>query len=140
PATSGGVNGYGYVATGTIPTVYKLTPDGKVKGSYRPKNDRKGDDKQKRSIGLPDAGFLNSPLVTEDAVYIGDLGGYVYALARSDGKERWKVDTRSKPFPGAHSSNCIFSSPILVGGKLIVAGGGFEHGVAATPGNKGCTG
>src|SRR5262245_5486485 len=30
------VNGYVYFATETTPTVYKLSPDGKVKWSYRP--------------------------------------------------------------------------------------------------------
>jgi len=104
--------------------------------SYVPKNDRKEDAKPKQSFGLPDGGFMNSPLVTEDTVYIGDIGGHLYALNRADGKERWKVDTRAKPFPKAHTSNCIFAAPILAGGKLIVAGGGFEHGVAAAPGQQ----
>jgi glucose dehydrogenase len=134
------VNGHVYFGTATIPTVYKLSPDGKLKWSYVPKNVRKGEAGQRRGFGLPQEGFINSPLVTEDTVYACDLGGYIYALNRSDGKERWKVDTRSPPFPKAHPSNCIFAAPVVINGKLIIAGGGFEHGVAAEPGNKGCTG
>lgn len=132
------VNGYVYFATAIMPAVYKLTPDGKVKWTYTPKNVRKA--QFKTNSGVPDSGFLNSPLVTDDTVYVADIGGYVYALNRSDGKERWKVDTRSAPFPGAHASNCVCAAPVLVHGKLIVGGGAFEHGYAAMPGNKGCTG
>ena len=55
--------------------------------------------------------FINAALVTGDTVYFGDIGGTIYALDRPTGRERWKIDTRARPFPGAHSSNCIFSSP-----------------------------
>jgi glucose dehydrogenase len=64
----------------------------------------------------------------------------IYALDRQTGQERWKVDTRARPFPGAHASNCVFLAPILAEGKIVVAGGGFEHAVAAFPTNTGCTG
>ena len=60
-------------------------------------------------FGLPTAGFLNAALVTSDTVYVGDIGGTIYALDRATGKERWKIDTRATPFPGAHPSNCIFA-------------------------------
>jgi glucose dehydrogenase len=133
------VNGYVYFGTATLPTVYKLTPDGKVKWSYtNPDAGKKS--KEAPSFGIPDAGFFNSPLVMKDSVYVNDVGGWIYALMRSSGKERWKVNTRAKPFPGAHSSNCIFSSPILADGKLIVAGGGYEHAVATNPKHRCCTG
>jgi glucose dehydrogenase len=133
------VNGYVYFGTETTPTFYKLTPDGKVRWTYR------NPDHAKRnpfagSFGLPTSGFMNAALVTNDTVYVGDLGGTIYALNRETGKERWKIDTRAKPFPGAHSSNCIFAAPILAEGKVIVAGGGFEHGVALDPRTKCCTG
>src|SRR5262249_52929545 len=70
----------------------------------------------------------------------GDVGGFIYALSRADGKERWKINTRAKPFPGAHPSNCLFAAPILADGKLIVAGGGYEHLVATHPKPRCCTG
>jgi glucose dehydrogenase len=132
------VNGHVYFGTATFPTVYKLTPDGKVKWSYQNPDGRKGDKAPR--YGVPDAGFLNSPLVTNDTVYIADVGGFIYALARGDGKERWKIDTRAKPFPGAHESNCLFAAPVLADGKVIVAGGGFEHAVALNPKHRCCTG
>jgi len=105
------VNGYVYFATATTPTVYKLTPDGKLKWSYRPTAGKRG--KTGATFGVPDSGFLNSPLVTGDTVYAADAGGMIYAIDRATGKERWVVDTRAKPFPGAHSSNCLFAAPIL---------------------------
>lgn len=134
------VNGYVYFGTETTPTVYKLTPDGQVKWTYRDPDAGKRAPSAPAASGLPTSGFINAPLVTNDTVYIGDLGGMIYALDRATGKERWKIDTRSKPFLGAHPSNCIFAAPILAEGLVVVAGGGYEHAVAARPGNRGCTG
>lgn len=131
------VNGHVYFGTATLPAVYKLTPSGRLKWMYTPKGAPK---EVTPTAGLPDSGFANSALVTADSVYIGDVGGVVYALRRDDGKERWVVNTRAKPFPGAHSSNCIFSAPVLADGKLLIAGGGFEHAVAADPKHPCCTG
>jgi glucose dehydrogenase len=133
------VNGHVYFATATLPTVYKLTPNGKLKWSHSPKSAPKKLTDQVPA-GLPSSGFLNSPLVTADTVYIADVAGVIYALDRATGKERWVVNTREKPFPGAHTSNCIFAAPILADGNLIVAGGGFEHLLATMPGHKCCTG
>jgi hypothetical protein len=131
------VNGHVYFGTETTPTFYKLTPDGKVKWAYRPPSRPL---LAAISFGLPTAGIINAALVTNDMVYFGDMGGVIYALDRATGNERWKVDTRAEPFPGAHSSNCVFSSPILAEGLVVVGGGAFEHAVAATPWNRGCTG
>lgn len=136
------VGGNVYFGTGTLAAFYKLTPAGKVAWVYR------DPDLAKRALrggggflfGLPTSGFLNAALVAGDSVFVGDVGGMIYALDERTGKERWKLDTRVKPFPGAHPSNCVFASPILAEGKLIVAGGAFEHGVAADPTNTGCTG
>jgi glucose dehydrogenase len=135
------VNGYVYFGTETFPAFYKLTPDGKVKWVYRHK------DAAKRrphagapAFGLPTAGFINAALVTGDSVYVGDAGGFIYALDRATGAERWVIDTRARPFPSAHPSNCIFAAPILAEGKVVMAGGAFEHAVAANPLNTGCTG
>jgi polyvinyl alcohol dehydrogenase (cytochrome) len=133
------VNGHVYFGTATLPAVYKLSPDGKLKWSYSNPDAGKKTGKE-ASFGVPDSGFLNSPLVTKDTVFINDVGGWIYALVRSTGKERWKVNTRAKPFPGAHPSNCLFAAPILADGKLIVAGGGYEHAVAANPRHRCCTG
>jgi glucose dehydrogenase len=85
-------------------------------------------------------GILASALVNEDTVFFGDIGGWFYALDRAAGTERWKLNARGKEFPGAHLINCFFASPILVDGKLIVAGGTLEQVVAAFPGYRGCTG
>ncbi|MFO0878951.1 MAG: PQQ-binding-like beta-propeller repeat protein [Gemmataceae bacterium] len=136
------VNGHVYFGTaGFLPTFFKLTPQGKVRWSYRnPGAGKLSKDRPARS-GVPDAGFLTSPLVTTDTVYVGDVGGYFYALDRATGKERWKVDTRNpRSFRGGHSSNCIFASPILADGKIILAGGGYEHGLALDPQHQCCTG
>src|SRR5207248_2576841 len=70
---------------------------------------------------------------TDDSVYFGDLAGVLYCLDRFTGKEKWKVDTKAKDFPDAHPYNCMFASPIMADGKLIVAGGAFEHAAGASP-------
>jgi glucose dehydrogenase len=133
------VNGHVYFGTETTPTFYKLAPDGTVKWAFRPKP-RALLSRLYVAPGLPIAGFMNAALVTEGTVYVGEMGGMIYALDRRTGQERWKIDTRAEPFPGAHSSNCVFSAPILADGFVIIAGGGFEHAVAASPQNRGCTG
>ena len=134
------VHGYVYFGTLTSPTFYKLTPDGQVKWAYRNPEQAKKKPEWGAAAGLPTEGFMNAALVTKDTVYVGDLGGTIYALNGATGKERWKLDTRVAPCPGAHSSNCIFAAPILAGDKVVVAGGGFEHGVAADPRHACCTG
>jgi polyvinyl alcohol dehydrogenase (cytochrome) len=135
------VRGHVYFGTETSPTFYKLTPDGKVKWAYRnPDHEKRKPDQPPPAAGLPTFGFLNAALVTQDTVFVGDLGGTIYALDRATGKERWKLDTRSGPFPGAHPSNCIFAAPILAEGRVVVAGGGYEHSVGADPRQNCCTG
>jgi polyvinyl alcohol dehydrogenase (cytochrome) len=143
------VDGYVYFGTATDPAFYKLAPDGTLRWSYR--NPAYGK-KQARSLARlgQDSfnarflaafnGVFSSALVTRDAVFFDDTGGWIYALDRGSGAERWKVDTRSKEFPGAHPLNVFFASPILADGKLIVAGGAIEQVVAAFPGYKGCNG
>jgi glucose dehydrogenase len=134
------VNGHVYFGTATLPAVYKLAPDGSVKWIYRNPDHAKLGSAPGSGYSLPKSGFLNSALVTGDTVFVNDIAGTIYALDRMTGKERWKIDTRNSPFPGAHSSNCIFSAPVLADGKILIAGGGFEHGVGANPANKCCTG
>jgi polyvinyl alcohol dehydrogenase (cytochrome) len=144
------VDGYVYFGTATDPTFYKLTPDGKIRWSYsnpaygkkppkpepRPKGDRPRNTRFQSSV----QGILISALVTSDTVYFGDLGGWIYALDRTTGAERWKVSTRAKEFPGAHPLNVLFASPILADGKVIIGGGSLEQVVNAFPLYRGCTG
>jgi polyvinyl alcohol dehydrogenase (cytochrome) len=143
------VDGYVYFGTATDPTFYKLTPDGKVRWSYRnpargpaPPDAPPADEKARAARFQQSAeGIFASALVTKDTVFFADIGGWVYALDRATGAERWKLNTRGKDFPGAHPLNSLFASPVLADGKLIVAGGALEQVVAgAFPGYKGCTG
>lgn len=151
-ATPAVVNGYVYFGTATDPTFYKLTPDGKVRWSYRnpdrpPTPDaaeaeaRPGDESYRNERFRSSAdGIMTSALVTEDNVYFGDLGGWFYALDRATGAERWKVSTRADGFPGAHPFNVVFASPILADGKVIAGGGTLEQIFAGTAGYPGSTG
>jgi polyvinyl alcohol dehydrogenase (cytochrome) len=142
------VGGYVYFGTATEATFYKLTPDGKVRWSYR--NPTYGPAKplprRMKEVPLNSRflatvnGILSSALVTQDTVFFDDTGGWIYALDRATGKERWKLNSRAKEFPGAHPLNVFFASPILADGKLIIAGGTIEQVINAFPGYKGCTG
>jgi polyvinyl alcohol dehydrogenase (cytochrome) len=146
------VDGYVYFGTASaMPTFYKLTPDGKVRWSYRnpefgrgpaqPQAGREDKDTQSVHLRLPtDGGVFGSALVSEDTVFFVDQEGWIYGLDRATGKERWKLSMRGKEFPGAHPLNLSFASPIKADGKLIVAGGAIEQVFAAFPGYKGCTG
>jgi polyvinyl alcohol dehydrogenase (cytochrome) len=133
------VDGHVYFGTVTRPTFYKLSPDGKLKWSYpltvRPA--AKGADAAKEDQA---PGTYGSALVTDDGVYFADLAGFLYALDRQTGKEKWKVDTRARDFPDAHPLNGTFASPILADGKIVFAGGAFEQWYAHNPSYKSCTG
>lgn len=135
-ATPAVVDGCAYFGTATEAKFYKLSPDGKVLWSYRnpeyppiaPEEPVAGGDvTQKLKFRSSEQAIMTSALVTDDAVYFGDLGGWIYALDRETGMERWKVNTRAEPFPGAHSLNWIFASPILADGKIILGGGALEQ-------------
>jgi polyvinyl alcohol dehydrogenase (cytochrome) len=139
------VDGYVYFGTATDPAFYKLTPNGKVRWTYR----RPGtgaaatsSDPRARKARFQQSpnGILGSALVTADSVFFGDSGGWLCALDRSTGEERWMLNTRGKGFPGAHPLNSFMSSPILADGRLIVAGGTLEQVIAAFPGYEGSTG
>jgi polyvinyl alcohol dehydrogenase (cytochrome) len=139
-ATPTVVDGYVYFGTATDPTFYKLTPDGKVRWSYRNPDVAKKAARTKAAgpagpshsfrFQSSAEGIMTSALVTGDSVYFGDLGGWFYALERATGAERWKLNARSKEFPGTHPINLFFASPILVDGKIITGGGALEQLVA----------
>jgi polyvinyl alcohol dehydrogenase (cytochrome) len=132
------VDGHVYFGTVTKATFYCLKPDGKLKWSYtlpaRPTG-KETDTKEEQSPGV-----YGSALVADDGVYFADLAGFLYALDRTTGKEKWKVDTRDKSFPDPHPLNGTFASPILADGKIVFAGGAFEQWYAHDPKYKSCTG
>jgi outer membrane protein assembly factor BamB len=131
------VNGHVYFGTVNEPAFYKLTPDGKVKWSFRLDEDK---DRVAFKVGFH-AGIYGSALVTDDAVYFATLAGFVYALDRKSGRERWRLDMRAQTFPDAHPLNGTFASPILADGKVVVAGGALEQGIRHfDPGYEGFTG
>src|SRR5262249_39514835 len=115
-ATPAVVNGYFYFGTVNKAAFYKLTPNGKVKWSFR-LNEK--DDRVAFEAGFH-SGIYSSALVTEDAVYFATFAGFVYALDRDSGEEKWRLDLRSKTFPDAHPLNGTFASPILADGKIVV--------------------
>ena len=102
------VDGYVYFGTASrTPTFYKLTPNGKVRWSYRnpefgrgpaqPEAGREDGDTQSVRLRLPtDGGIFGSALVNEDTVFFVDLEGWIYGLDRATGKERWKLSMRGK--------------------------------------------
>ena len=149
-ATPTVVGGYVYFGTATAPAFYKLAPDGKVCWIYH-KPTRTGEAARVASVAREapahdfrfqssSEGIMTSPLVTEDSVYFGDLGGWFYALDQKTGEERWRIDARSKDFPGSHAINMFFASPILADGKVIAGGGALEQLLSGGVFYRGSTG
>jgi polyvinyl alcohol dehydrogenase (cytochrome) len=144
------VDGFVYFGTATDPTFYKLTPDGKVRWSYRnpargpapSRAEAKSSDTKKSAVRFQSSadGIFTSALVTDDTVYFGDIGGWFYALDRANGSERWKLNARAQGFPGAHPGNVFFASPILAAGKVIVGGGTLEQLYSGSRFHRGSTG
>lgn len=134
------VGGCVYFGTASDPAFYALNANGTLKWAYRnpayagadPKPIVRPTDPATRTTRFQSApnGVLGSALVTEDAVYFGDIGGWVYCLERETGKERWKVSARGDKFRGSHPLAAFFSSPILADGKVIIGGGTLEQVVA----------
>src|SRR5262245_56577889 len=85
------VDGYVYFGTATDPTFYKLSPDGKLKWSYRnparpqPQEAPKDEAARRARFQTSPDGILGSALVTDDTVFFGDIGGWFYALDRATG-------------------------------------------------------
>ena len=139
------VDGCVYFGTVSRPTFYALNPDGTLRWSYPiPARAVSGGLKLDRSDrgGEQEAppGIYGSALVTDDAVFFADLGGFLYSLDRRTGKENWRIDTRAEPFPDAHPLNGTFASPVLADGKVVFAGGAFEQWHAHRKSYRGCTG
>ncbi len=147
------VDGYVYFGTASAtPTFYKLTPDGKVRWSYRnpefgrePAQPEAGrEDKVIRSVRLQlgsDGCVFGSALVNEDTVFFADLEGWIYALDRATGKERWKLSMRGKEFPGAHPLRPLLCLADPRRRQAHRRGRGARAGrCGASPAIKGCTG
>src|SRR5437764_136002 len=78
------VDGYVYFGTATDPAFYKLTPDGKLRWSYRnpargagprpPRGPQGGSANPNRNVRFQSSaeGIFTSALVTEDSVFFGD--------------------------------------------------------------------
>jgi glucose dehydrogenase len=146
------VNGYVYFGTvNEDPAFYKLAPDGSLRWKYRNPEYAAGQGAPAalrsvaKSLGVglqrsTTGAIFSSALVTDDTVYFADMEGWIYALDRATGKERWKRSTRAKDFPDAHPMNLSMASPILADGKLIVAGGTLEQLISGTFFYRGSTG
>lgn len=136
----------GFVYFGTVysnQTFYKLTPSGEVAWEYPIEDVISAEENDPYVVyGNTDFsdGVTNAALVHGDRVYFGTFGGQVICLDRYTGEEVWRVKTKHEPFPSAHGANTVMSSPIMADGKLIVAGGGFEHSLATIPGYPCCSG
>ena len=141
-ATPSIVNGYVYFGTVTYPKFYKLKPNGEIAWSYEIGDEKRKSRRERRMLKgrIPKDGVFSSALVTEDSVYFGDIFGVAYCLDRRTGEEQWTVDSQAEDFPGAHQTNVLMASPILADGKVIFAGGAFEHGAPLKPGYECCTG
>ncbi len=116
------VNGYVYFGTATDPTFYKLTPDGKVRWSYR--NTRSDAEGQAR-------GSRKGRAVAQPPVPVGRQRDHgLGARHRRHGlfRRHRRLDLRAGPrdrrraveaqlarakdFPGAHPINVFFASPL----------------------------
>lgn len=128
-ATPSIVDGHVYFGTATYATFYRLSPQGKVVWGYSVGDPgRQAWRKIQEARGLvPADGVYTSALVTDDSVYFGDGTGVMYCLDRETGKERWKVESTKRGFPGAHPANLVMGSPILANGKVVFGGGAYEH-------------
>ncbi len=146
-ATPSVVAGEVYFGTATFPAFYKLAPDGTLRWAYRnplrktvlpPTEGAPITEKLRGAVS--EAGIFCSALVTGDAVYFSDTGGWIYCLDAATGAERWKVDSRGPSFPGAHWNNILMASPIMADGKVVFGGGTLEQLIAGTASYPGSTG
>jgi len=59
-----------------------------------------------------------APTPTDDAALVG-AGQDVVALARADGAERWRVETRERSYTDVFLSG-VTGSPVVVDGTVVV--------------------
>jgi polyvinyl alcohol dehydrogenase (cytochrome) len=145
-ATPAVVDGCVYFGTASDAAFYKLSPDGELLWSYR-NIELESAAARLLAVFNPESrfrsvaeGIVGSALVQNDTVFFADVAGWIYALDSQTGAERWKLNTRSKSFPGAHPYNSLFASPIPADGKVIFAGGALEQLFAGSAFYKGSTG
>ncbi len=67
--------------------------------------------------------FFAGAAVAGDAVYAGDIEGVVHAVGLADGKPRWKLDLAADP---VKAPGMIYGSPVVHGGRLVVATSNLE--------------
>src|SRR2546421_12281259 len=85
------VDGYVYFGTATDPAFYKLTPDGKLRWSYRnpaygtvaPVNRQTDEKTLNARFQTSPNGILASALVTDETVFFGDIGGWFHPVVRA---------------------------------------------------------
>lgn len=141
-ATPSVVDGEVYFGTATLPAFYKLSADGELLWSFEMSGARGA---ARRESARPEQlspgdGVYSSALITEDSVYFGDARGVMYCLDRGTGQLVWRVDSHAADFPGAHETNLIMASPILAAGRVIFAGGAYEHSAPLNPSYACCRG
>lgn len=61
-------------------------------------------------FGFDRCAIISSPAISEDAVVFGGRDGFLYALERGTGKERWRFD---------HEISWVISSPAIYNGAAI---------------------
>jgi outer membrane protein assembly factor BamB len=67
--------------------------------------------------------FFAGAAVSGDAVYAGDIEGVVHSVGLPDGKPRWKLDLAADP---VKAPGMIYGSPVVHGGRLVVATSNLE--------------
>lgn len=136
------VDGHVYFGTATRPMFYCVGPDGELVWKYEVRDLKnpgfKGVDHGRGLI--PQTGVYTSALVTDDSVYFGNGAGVIFCLDRATGEEKWYINTRYPPFPGAHHANLVMGSPIMADGKVVFGGGSYEHSLPVSPSYECCFG
>ncbi|MCX2982616.1 PQQ-dependent dehydrogenase, methanol/ethanol family [Halieaceae bacterium IMCC14734] len=106
-------------ATGNWSVVHALQADtGQLLWSYDP-----GVDRHRANVNC--CGVVNRGVALwQDSVYVGTLDGYLVALDRATGAERWRTLTIDQSQPYA-----ITGAPRIANGVVVIGNGGAEYGV-----------
>ncbi len=136
------VDGFVYFGTATHPAFYCLDPQGRVVWKYEVRDlANPGFQKVDHGRGLiPQSGVYTSALVTDDSVCFANAAGVLFCLDRATGREKWSINTRYEPFPGAHHANLVMGSPVLADGRVLFGGGAYEHSLPVDPNYECCYG